>query len=311
MSNGIRLIVPEGADGRTARSLLRGAKGVSSRLMRKAVYDSGELTVNGQPARFVDRLRAGDEVFLKFPDESSWFKPQDIPLSILYEDEELLVLDKQPGIVVHPTKGHVSGTIANGIARHMQARGESYKIRFISRLDMDTSGVLLCGKNAHAQTDFARQAGEGSVYKGYLAIVSGALEGSGIVDAPIALEREGEPRRCVRPESEGGYPSRTEWESLRVLREDGFVRSLIRLRLLTGRTHQIRVHMAYLGHPVLGDALYGDGSTCPIIDRTSGTVPSVPRQMLHAARLCFRHPQTGAPLEFEAPLPADLRALLG
>ena len=298
MANGIRLVVPADADGRMARSLLRGAKGVSSRLMRKAAAGTGALTVNGQPARFIDKLRAGDEVFLAFPEESSYFEPQDIPLSILYEDEDLLVLDKQPGLVVHPTKGHASGTIANGVARHMQMRGESYKIRFISRLDMDTSGVLLCGKNAYAQADFARQAGEGSVSKGYLAIVAGALEGSGLVDAPIALEREGEPRRCVRPEAEGGYPSKTEWESLRVLREEGSVRSLIRLRLLTGRTHQIRVHMAYLGHPVLGDALYGDG------------IASAERQMLHAARLRFRHPVTGAPLEFEAPLPADMRVML-
>ncbi|MDR1796722.1 MAG: RluA family pseudouridine synthase [Clostridiales Family XIII bacterium] len=302
MTGDLRWVVAELQDGMTVRTVLRRSKGVSSRLMRKAIYDTGELFVNGSPARFVDKVRAGDEIRLVFPEEKSGFAPQDIPISVIYEDDDLLVLDKQPGIVVHPTKGHADGTVANGVMRHMLARGESYKIRFISRLDMDTSGVLLCGKNAHAQTDFARQAADGAVDKIYLAIVHGALRGGGLIDTPIAPPSDGTPRRTVKPEAEGGYPSRTEWACEKVFApaaSGGRTYSLVRLRLLTGRTHQIRVHMASIGHPVVFDALYGE---------TPGGAQR--RQLLHAAALRFRHPRDGRALGFEAPLPQDMQDFL-
>jgi 23S rRNA pseudouridine1911/1915/1917 synthase len=207
----------------------------------------------------------------------------------------MLICDKQPGLVVHPTKGHSDGTLANGIMRHMQMRGEAYKIRFISRLDRDTSGILLVGKNAHTQTDFARQAAAGEVYKGYVAIVCGRLCGSGRIDLPIDLEQDGAIKRTVR---EDGYPSVTEYESVQGFAAAGAEYTLLKLRLLTGRTHQIRVHLAHIGHPVLGDTLYGTPSV--LIDR----------QALHAEVLRFSHPKDGRALAFEAEMPPDMRAIL-
>ncbi|MDR3306027.1 MAG: RluA family pseudouridine synthase [Clostridiales Family XIII bacterium] len=287
-------------EGLTLRAILRRSRGVSARLMRKAVYGTGELCRNGEPARFADKARAGDVIRLDFPAEISAFEPQDIPVDVLYEDDEILLVNKQPGIVVHPTKGHSDGTLANGIMRHMIARGERYKIRFISRLDRDTSGLLLVGKHAHAQTDFARQSAAGEVYKGYTAIAAGALTGSGRIDLPIALESEGAVRRTVR---EGGYPSITEYTGERVFEIGGDTYTLLSLRLLTGRTHQIRVHLAHIGHPVLGDALYGGAP-----ERGAELIA---RQALHASVLKFSHPKDGRALTFKAPLPEDMGRLLG
>jgi len=331
----------------TARGVLRRAKGVSQRLVRKIAHGKGEgagaLFINSHPALFRDRVKEGDEIRLIFPDEKSWIEPEDTPLTVLYEDDDILVIDKQPGIVVHPTKGHREGTIAGAIVHHMLSRGESYKPRFISRLDMDTSGVLLVGKNSHAQDNLAKQGMAGGVQKYYIAVLDGRLEddlpASGIIDLPIGLERPGEPRRTVISECEGGYPSQTEYEVLRysgsqpkyfgdlfnrlpnksekisVRAEDLFSRlpnksrelpvhaaddnaiTVVKARLITGRTHQIRVHFAHYGHPVLGDSLYGRPTEL------------ISRQALHAAEIEFTHPQTEKAIKIEAPIPADMAVL--
>ena len=216
--NSIHYIVETGDEGMTARGVLRRAKGVSQRLVRKIAQGAGEgagaLYINGQPARFRDKVREGDEIRLVFPVEQSWIEPENTPLTVLYEDDDIIVIDKQPGMVVHPTKGHREGTIAGAIVFHMQQRGESYKPRFISRLDMDTSGVLLVGKNSHAQDNLAKQGMSGGVNKYYIAVLEGRLEddlpATGVIDLPIGLERPGEPRRAVVPVEEGGYASQTE-----------------------------------------------------------------------------------------------------
>lgn len=316
-------------DGMTVRTVLQRSSGLSSRLIRRMIHgngvdgerfeNAGGVFVNGQPSRFSDRVKAGDAIGLNFPVEDSYFPANDIPLEILYEDADILVLNKQPGLVVHPTKGHLEGTVANGLVAHMQKCGESWKPRFASRLDMGTSGVLLVGKNAHAQHDFARQAKNGLVCKIYLAILSGVMAcDAGEVDAPIGM-MDYEPRRIV---CESGLPSRTRYrvierfaieglaqarlESEQGTGSDGPARpdsrtgaTLVELELLTGRTHQIRVHMAHQGHPVLGDHLYGSPASAYI-----------DRQALHAASLSFNHPVTKAPMHIAAPLPADMDACL-
>lgn len=278
----------------TLRDLLKRRLGLSTRLLRK-LKDQNGITCGEKVALLHDRFEPGAVITIRLPEEGSYFEPEDIPIQVVYEDEALLVLDKQPGLVVHPTKGHPQHTIANGLKKHMADGGESYKIRFINRLDMGTSGLLLVGKNSHCQDDFTRQAVEGKVTKEYIAVVHGlVMEDEGVIDLPIGLDQEG-PKRMV---SEGGYPSVTRYRTLERY-ASGYSR--VCLVLETGRTHQIRVHMAHLGHPLVGDMLYGaEGET----DRRMG------RQALHAARLAFFHPMTGEFLDLKAPLPDDMEELL-
>jgi 23S rRNA pseudouridine1911/1915/1917 synthase len=294
-------------DGLTVRTLLRHA-GVSSRLMTKIRHGGGQeagggaVYLHGDLARSRDIVRAGDEVRVVFPEESTWFEPQDIPVSVIFEDEDLLVVDKQPGLVVHPTKGHHGGTLANGIAAHMLVRGEQYQPRFASRLDMNTSGVLTVCKNGHAQWSLAQQQEAGTITKIYLALAAGEFaEPCGLIDLPIAPPSDGTPQRLVRPVPEGGRLAQTEYEVLGSVVTAAAPKdriSFVRLHLLTGRTHQIRVHLAAIGHPVLGDTLYGTASS--LIDR----------QALHASEISFAHPKDGRPLNFSAPLPRDMARLL-
>ncbi|MDO4552900.1 MAG: RluA family pseudouridine synthase [Bacillota bacterium] len=285
--------IQEGEQEVSVRDLLKRRMGVSSRLLRK-LKQGGGVFLNGRPVRLFEKGRAGDRITIALPEEKSGFAPEDIPLEVLYEDRDLLILNKQPGIVCHPTKGHACHTVANGVQRHMELRGEAYRIRFINRLDMDTSGVLLIGKNSHCQDNFAHQAAQGLVEKKYLAVVTGLVEEEeGVVDLPIDLAKEGEIRRMVR---EDGYPSVTHYK---VLERFGRAFTLLELRLETGRTHQIRVHLAHLGHPVVGDVLYG-----------SPDVWNIERQALHASYLAFRHPVSGVPVEAAAPLPEDMKRLL-
>lgn len=294
MSNGIKAIVGENDIGLTIKGFLRREKGVSTRLIRKVVTGNGKLLLNGKEARFVDKIKVGDEIELVYPEELSEFVPQDIPIDVLYEDEDIIAINKQPGYVVHPTKGHSDETIANGLMKYMIEKGENYKIRFISRLDMNTSGLLMVGKNAHAQTSFTKQNSNNEVYKGYVAIVCGRLEGEGRIDLPIALEEEGSVKRAVKDD---GQPSITEYRSEKIFEIDGCEYTLVRLRLLTGRTHQIRVHLSHIGYPILGDSLYGEESHL------------IARQALHAEILLFNHPKTEIPMEIKAPLPDDIAAV--
>ena len=302
MSEGsVGLFVKVGPDqaGMTARGLLRRAQGVSQRLIRKIIHGEGEeagaLYINGKPATFRDRVKEGDEVHLVFPKERSWIEPQEIPLAVLYEDSDIIVVDKQPGIIVHPTRGHRENTIANAIIFHMQERGEDYKPRFISRLDMGTSGIMLIGKNSHAQDSLSKQNAGGAMEKIYTAVLEGRLEDGlpsrGVIDLPIGLAKPDEPYRSVIPEEEGGHPSKTAYEVTDRL--EGPM-TVVRAKLITGRTHQIRVHFAHYGFPVVGDTLYGKESTL------------IGRQALHSTEISFSHPATDEKLHFTAPLPEDM-----
>ena len=304
MNDGLHVTAGPDEDGMTARGVLVRAKGVSQRLIRTIKHGEGHgagaLFINGLPARFKDRVRAGDEISLVFPSDQSHFEPQDIALSVLYEDDDLLAVNKQPGIVVHPTRGHREGTLANAVTYYMQARGEKYAPRFVSRLDMNTSGVLLVGKNSHVQDSLAKQSKAGATKKMYTVVLEGCFEGrlpaAGLIDLPIGLPDLEDPRRAVMPVEDGGYPSQSAYE---VFWEDkGLGITFAGVRLLTGRTHQIRVHFAHFGFPVLGDELYGGPSTL------------IARQALHASGFCFEHPRDGRPMKIEAPLPEDMAGVV-
>ena len=288
------------------KEILQRRLSFSSRLRRKLKV-AGGIEINGEPVWLNARGKAGDVLTVSFPEEESCFEPQDLGVRAVYEDEDLLIADKPAGMVVHPTRNFQDGTLANALAWHIRQSGQAWKIRFVNRLDMNTSGLVIVAKNAHAQDFLSHEMERGAVRKIYLALAHGIVGEPGIygtVDAPIDKDPDHVARRHVTPD---GYPSVTHYRVLRTFeaREgapDGF--SLLALRLETGRTHQIRVHMTHIGHPLVGDDLYD-----PVCGY--GETPWMPRQALHAARLEFTHPVSGETIAAESPLPADILAVTG
>ena len=286
----------------TVKQILKRRMGFSSRLLQK-LKSGGKVMRNGVQVRLFADVIEGDVIRVQLPEERCSFLPEDIPICPVYEDEDLLVIDKQPGIVVHPTKGHPSGTIANGLMRYMERSGHSFKIRFVNRLDRDTSGLLIVAKNSHCQDSMMKQMKRNQVEKTYLAVVHGMIpEENSTVDLPIGRPQEDSVQRWVM---EDGYPSVTHYRVLQRFAgkkteeepPSGF--TFVRLKLETGRTHQIRVHMAYTGHPLVGDSLYGREEP-----------QLIGRQALHAASLSFFQPVSGQKIVCEAPLPADMKKLI-
>ena len=278
--------VPAAYDGDTLQNFLRRGCGLSWRMVVRLKQIPGGMTADGQPLRTIDRVRAGQQVALQLPEDRVRIEGADLPLSVVYEDEHILVVDKPPYLAVHPSAGKPEPTLANAVVAHFEKEGAPASFRPVNRLDRNTSGLLLAAKNAHIAYALTRKA-----EKEYLAIVLGELRGEGLIDQPIRV-KEG---CCITREvGEGGKESRTHWQSLA---SDGSI-TLVRLWLDTGRTHEIRVHMALIGHPLAGDTMYGPDETL------------LPRHGLHCARLALTHPITGEPLAFESPLPGDMAGLL-
>ncbi|MEG0829219.1 MAG: RluA family pseudouridine synthase [Anaerovoracaceae bacterium] len=274
--------------------ILLGKKFSFSTRLRNKIKREKLVFVNGEQLVTYLIPNPGDVITVNLPEESSNFTPEDIPVSIVYEDEGLLIVDKQPGLVVHPTKGHPCHTLANGIMKYMLDNGDNYKIRFINRLDMDTSGIVLVAKNSHGQASFMKQNQENKVKKIYIAVVTGIIaENEGTIDCPIGQPDPDSVRRGV---VEGGSPSITHYTVLKRY-DSGY--TLVELGLETGRTHQIRVHLSHIGYPIVGDHLYGQSNAFLI-----------ERQALHAKSISLSHPVTGLPLAAEAPLPEDILKLI-
>lgn len=296
--------VPPEADGTLLRNFLRGC-GLSSDLTRAVKHRGGGFLADGVPILANRRVTAGQRITLELPPElSDGVQPQpELPARIVYEDPFAVVLDKPAGLAVHPTLNYPTGTLANGYAALMLVRGQSPVFRPVNRIDKDTSGLVLAAKNMYAAPLLAQ-----NVQKLYLAVAVGELPlGRAVIDAPIGRQGGSIIGRCVTPD---GKPSRTEYTVTRA--ENGL--SLAACVPVTGRTHQIRVHFAHLGHPLAGDDLYG------------GSRQRIARQALHCARMEFATPQGewdaaaetftfAMPLAYrtvtvESPLPADMAALL-
>lgn len=278
--------VPPEAEGQRLQFFLR-ARGVTAGCIRAVKHQSGGFFADGIPLHTDQPVRAGQQVTFTLPPEpETLVTPQPVPFILRYEDDFAAVLDKPAGLAVHPTLNYPDGTLANGWLYHLEQQGKTGVFRPVNRIDKNTSGLVLCAQNAFAAPLLAQ-----SAQKCYLAVVQGELlPGKGAVRAPIARCGGSIIGRCVR---EDGKPSITEYTTLSCA--GGY--SLLACYPVTGRTHQIRVHMAYLGHPLAGDSLYG------------GPMEKIARHALHCAVLRFRHPLTGELRVVRSPLPADLAAL--
>ena len=267
-----------------AKAYLMRVCGISSTLWKR-IKHSGTFAVNGTTAVATrTMLHTGDLVSYELPVVSS-VAPEQLPLAIVYEDVDLMIIDKPAGQLVHPTTREAHGTVANAVLGLYAARGTPLDFHPCHRLDRNTTGLLLIAKHPEVQYQIAKQ---DALVREYLALIEGSLTpAEGTIDAPIARALPSIILRCVSPD---GKPARTHY---RTERTDGR-HSLLRLRLETGRTHQIRVHFAHLGHPLLGDDLYG------------GSMDEITRHALHSARLTLTHPRTGEHLTIEAPLPMDM-----
>ncbi len=281
-----------GTEGRLDQFLAAQGLGLTrSRL--HALIEEGQVQLNGSWAKPAQRLRAGDQVSLTVPPPRELdLIPQDIPISLVYQDDQLIVLDKPAGLSVHPGPGHPDGTLVNALlARCSDIRGIGGAIRpgIVHRLDKDTSGLMVVAKTDQAHQSLSQQIKDRQATKGYLAVATGGLTPSqGTIEAPIGRDPRNRKRMAVVP---GGRAARTHY---RVIHNYTGCQ-LVELYLESGRTHQIRVHLAHLGHALLGDRLYGRGS------------PLVQRHFLHAHHLGFAHPRSGEPVEFRCGLPQDLQ----
>lgn len=287
-------ITPELA-GLEVNTLLRRTLGLSGTVLRRVKWLEDGVTLDG--ARVNVRVRAAQgqtlAVRMTDPKPSSGVVPAPGPLDIVYEDPDLTVLNKAPGVLVHPGHGHFDDTLGNYLMYHYRQSGDESGFHPVHRLDKGTSGLVVIAKHPHAQEKLKNQLHTGDFRRVYLAVCDGVPPApSGLIDAPIGRTDGSLMAREVRP---GGQPARTRY---RVIRACG-PRSLVELELKTGRTHQIRVHMAHLGCPLTGDFLYGTEDDSLIS-----------RPALHSARLELTHPITGGRLRFSAPLPADLAALI-
>lgn len=287
-------ITPE-LDGLTVFDLLRRRMHISTGTLTLLKNSPTGITVNGVRVTVRHRLSAGERLSLDLADKTetgtSEIIPKKLPLSVLFEDDDIIVADKPAGMPTHPTHGHLDDTLANALAYRAAVRGEPFVFRPANRLDRNTSGIVLLAKNRFAASRLYEEMKRGAIRKTYVAITEGVPSpASGRVDAPIARADEGILMRVVRDD---GTPSVTDYSVMRTSRDGKY--ALIALRPLTGRTHQIRVHMAHIGCPLIGDFLYG--RECPEI---------IERHALHAVRLEFDHPTTGKLIRMSSPLPADM-----
>jgi 23S rRNA pseudouridine1911/1915/1917 synthase len=277
-----------------------------SRSRLKSWIDSGEILVNGSARRPRDKVLGGEavEIAATLPEDERT-EAQPIPLVLVHEDRHLFVVDKPAGLVVHPGAGNPDQTLQNALLALDPGLSTLPRAGIVHRLDKDTSGLLVVARTLPAHTALVRMLGEREVHREYEAVCRGVMTAGGTVDAPIDRHPSDRVRMTVR---EGGRESITHYRVIRRFR----AHTHVRVQLETGRTHQIRVHLAHAGFPIVGDRVYGGRLALPkgAGESVRAALRAFPRQALHAARLQFVHPVTGKPLECRSALPADMRALL-
>ncbi len=292
--------ITKAEEGVTVKSFLK-AHGYSKHLIISLKQQPDYLTIGGEMTYVNHPLQAGEVLHVTLPPESfdEQILPCKMPLDILYEDDDILVINKDSGVPVHPSHGHQDNTLANGLMWYFSQKNEPFTFRVVNRLDRDTTGLLIVAKHALSACVLAGQLIRHEIHRTYLAAVKGNLldtfpDGAGIIDAPIARLDSSIIERVVNPGQ-----GKTAVTHVRLLSYDPLIdTSLVRLNLDTGRTHQIRIHMSYVGHPLYGDFLYYPDYRY------------ISRQSLHSWKLEFFHPITGVPLSFTAPVPPDMQIFI-
>ena len=289
--------VADVVEGTKLREYLKREMGISTRLIRSASIQK-RIFINNEVVKMNRVIKNGEIIKIDLEkEESQNIAPEKIDLDIVYEDEDILVVNKKPFMVVHPTKTYQSGTLANGVINYFMESNQNCIVRLVSRLDMNTSGLIIIAKNQFSHGMLSKAMSENKVEKRYLAIVHGIFkEKQGTIDKPI-YRPEGIENGTRRVVDERGQRSITHYKVVEEFSDS----SLVECKLETGRTHQIRVHLSYLGHPIYGDVLYGDGDN-------EGDL--IERQALHAYGLDFKSPRTEKELSLRADLPDDMKELI-
>ena len=282
----LSFFVPNEYDGIGLKSFLRSYCGISSRLMIRLKREPMGITRNGLHAIVTETLKAGDAVHVRMPEDHKLHEPLSLPLAVVYEDSDLLIVNKPANMPMYPTPGHDRDSLANVAAAYFSSKGERLAFRPVYRLDKDTTGLVLLAKNPYCAARLAAK-----IEKEYIAVCEGAICGKGMISAPIGLKAG---HKIQREVTVGGDRAVTLWKEL----EGGKGHTLLALQLKTGRTHQIRVHMAHIGHPLAGDDMYG------------GSLQLIQRQALHCMSIHFIHPVTKSELNLFCGLPEDMQALL-
>ncbi len=288
-----RRTVPSEAAGQRLDRFLAALPEIASRAAAERLVASGAVRIDGEPAGKSRRLAGGEEVEFEVPEAPPELEPEEVGLRIAYEDEHLLVVDKPAGVVVHPSPSHQTGTLVHGVLEHGAAGGDEERPGIVHRLDRDTSGLLVVARSEEAYERLKRLVQQRALERQYLAVVRGLPRSrAGRIEAPIGRDRRDPTRQSL--DTDRPRDAVTHFEVEELIGQH----ALLRVRLETGRTHQIRVHLAAIGLPVLGDPVYGAPD------------PELGRQFLHATRLAFAHPFTGEQVEVQSPLPDDLASYL-
>lgn len=282
----IEFVIDESYNGKKVNVYLRGCAKLSARLVNSLKRIENGITLNGNHIRTVDIIHTGDVLAVNIPEDASEIEPIEYPLDIIYEDDDILLINKPAGLAMHPTHNHQGDTLANAVAAYFLKKGKNVTFRAVGRLDKSTSGIVIVALNKLAASKLS-----GAFDKTYLAVVCGEYHGRGTIDKPIYRP---DPMKTLRAVGETGDFAVTHWEAIST---DGKC-SLLKINLETGRTHQIRVHFASMGTPLCGDDMYGSDDN------------RIGRAALHCGKIDFVHPVNGEKLQFSVPVPEDMEKII-